>query len=138
MFALFSFSFLFIPFIFMSWLYVTKSHAMTQNHIYCKTFWNIEKVHRAKKWFFQLISCCSFPIFFRLLILILRFIQFYFWHFLSLRFRCQSSREGNLDSADMESNSSKNSRDYWSNQQVNIMTLYRKFRIENIKIFYNT
>lgn len=34
--------------------------------------------------------------------------------------RCQTSREGNLDSADMESNSSKNShgRDYWGNQQV--------------------
>jgi hypothetical protein len=92
-----------------------SGHAMTQNHIYCKTFWNIEKVHRAKN--------CSFTIFFRLLILILRFIQFEFWHSLSVHFRCQSSREGNLDSADMESNSSKNSRDYWSSQQVNIMTL---------------
>lgn len=37
-------------------------------------------------------------------------------------FRCQTSREGNLDSADMESNSSKNShgRDYWGNQQVRL------------------
>lgn len=36
--------------------------------------------------------------------------------------RCQTSREGNLDSADMESNSSKNShgRDYWGNQQVSV------------------
>ncbi|KAL7031114.1 hypothetical protein ACKWTF_006898 [Chironomus riparius] len=40
--------------------------------------------------------------------------------------RCQSSREGNLDSADMESNSSKNSRDYWSNQQAASPTSSRK------------
>lgn len=35
-------------------------------------------------------------------------------------YRSQSSREGNLDSADMESNSSRNSRDYWGNQQVRV------------------
>lgn len=49
-------------------------------------------------------------------------MEFYliFMLFLLLFRRCQTSREGNLDSADMESNSSKNShgRDYWGNQQV--------------------
>ncbi|CRK87572.1 CLUMA_CG001369, isoform A, partial [Clunio marinus] len=41
---------------------------------------------------------------------------------------CQSSREGNLDSADMESNSSKNShsRDYWGSQQAPSPTSSRK------------
>ncbi|KAG5683216.1 hypothetical protein PVAND_012511 [Polypedilum vanderplanki] len=40
---------------------------------------------------------------------------------------CQSSREGNLDNTDMESNSSKNSnRDYWSSQQAPSPTSSRK------------